>query len=101
MWEELLAFVGVLLGCLARSIMPFLRKLRRAAEQGRIICWDHRYTATLAASAFLSLAAAALIMPSLALPGPISPIAAFCLAFAIGFGSNGFLNELAKQAGVV
>lgn len=99
--EDILVFMGVLLGCLARSLLPFMRKLRRAAEEGRVLTWDHRYTASFLAALFMSSAAAFLIMPNIELAGPVSPLIVFCTAFAIGFGSNGVLNELMKQAGVV
>jgi len=99
--EEILAFMGILLGCLARSLLPFMRKLRRAAEEGRVITWDHRYTATFLAALLMASAAALLITPSVSFAEPMSPLIVFCIAFAIGFGSNGVLNELVKQAGVI
>jgi len=99
--EDILIFMGILLGCLARSLLPFMRKLRRAAEEGRVITWDHRYTATFLIAFFTASAVAFLTTPSISLTDPMSPLLVFCTAFAIGFGSNGVLNELVKQAGVV
>ena len=98
---ELVVFLGVLLGCLARSVMPFLRKVRDAAEAGRAITWDHRYTISLAASLLLASAAALILLPTVQVPWPTSLPIAFSLAFTVGFGSNGIINELLKQAGVV
>jgi len=99
--KEVLVFMGVLLGCLARSLLPFMRKLRKAAEEGRVITWDHRYTASFLAALLVASVAALLITPEVSLASPMSPLIVFCTAFAIGFSSNGVLNELMKQAGVV
>jgi len=101
MFEELITFLGVLLGCLARSILPFLRKLRKATEEGRFLKWDHRYTASFICAVLVGFVAAALVMPSISIASSLSPLIAFCTAFATGFGSNGILNELMKQMGVV
>ncbi len=99
--EEVLVFLGVFLGCLARSVLPFLRKAREAAERGLAFSWDHRYTVSFAVALLVAWVSAVLITPSVVIEGPTGPLVVFCTAFAVGFGSNGFLNELMKQAGVV
>ncbi|RLI09366.1 hypothetical protein DRO32_00770 [Candidatus Bathyarchaeota archaeon] len=98
--EEILVFLGVLMGCLARSLVPFMRKLGALAREGRSLSWDHRYTASLAVSLFVGFVASMTVFQ--AVPAGLGGgITAFCCSFVIGFGSNSITNELMKLVGVV
>jgi len=98
--EEVLVFLGVLLGCLARSLVPFMRKLGKMAREGKALAWDHRYTASMAVSLFVGFVAAMFVAPAVPM-GLGAGITAFCTAFIVGFGSNSVVNEVMKLVGVV
>jgi len=98
--EELVIFLGVFLGCLARSLIPFMRKLGKLAREGKPLAWDHRYTVSLIVAVFVGFVASMFVMPTVP-AGLGSGITAFCGAFLIGFGSNSIVNEIMKLVGVV
>jgi len=98
--EELLVFLGVLMGCLARSLVPFMRKLGRMAKEGRSLAWDHRYTASLIVSLFVGFVASMMVLQNVP-PGLGGGMMAFCGSFILGFGSNSAVNEVMKLVGVV
>ena len=99
--EELVIFLGVFLGCLARSLVPFMRKLGELAREGKPLAWDHRYTASLIVATFAGFVASMFVMPAVPMAELGSGVAAFCGAFLIGFGSNSIVNEVMKLVGVV
>ena len=99
--EELVIFLGVFLGCLARSLVPFMRKLGELAKEGKPLTWDHRYTASLVVATFVGFVASIFVMPTVPTAELGSGVLAFCGAFLIGFGSNSIVNEIMKLVGVV
>jgi len=99
--EELVIFLGVFLGCLARSLIPFMRKLAMFAKEHEPFSWDHRYTASLIVAVFVGFVASIFVLPTIVEHGLGSGVLAFCGAFLIGFGSNSIVNEIMKLVGVV
>ena len=100
--EELIIFLGVFLGCLARSLVPFMRKLGELAKEGKPLAWDHRYTASLIVAVFVGFVASMFVLPTAIVEHALgSGLLAFCGAFLIGFGSNSIVNEIMKLVGVV
>jgi len=91
--EDLGAYAGLFLGCLARALLPYLRRAREEAEQGKELKWEHRYTLSLVFALAVSLVAATLLLPSLQVPpgarGGILPA-----AFAAGWGAHDLLNQV-------
>ena len=101
--EELAIFLGVFLGCLARSLVPFMRKLSKFAKwEGKPFTWDHHYTASMIVAIFVGFVASMFVLPTaIAEHGLGGGLLAFAGAFLIGFGSNGIVNEIMKLVGVV
>ena len=98
MMELLLKLSGILLGVLARTLVPYLRKLK----QGKIQSFKKGYWASALASFILGLITTLLIFPKFEFAGAVAGIEAviklFCTAFAFGFTWNSLVSEGAKWA---
>lgn len=96
--ELTLKLLGILLGVLARTFFPFLRKLK----DGKISEFKGGYGVSAAASYILSVITTLLIFPefNIAQPGVgvEASVKLFCLAFGFGFGFNSLVAEGAKWA---
>jgi len=94
--ELFLKLSGILLGVLARTLLPYLRKIMT----GKIKKFDNEYWITAVASFILSVITTLLIFPEFEIaetgPGLEGIIKLFCAAFGFGFGWNSLVNELAK-----
>jgi hypothetical protein len=91
--EFLVKFFGLLLGVLARTILPWLRKVR----EGKVRGFSRRYLYSALASAAIGLILTLTIFPQFE-GGPEGRtfeafFKLFCLAFGFGFGFNALLNE--------
>jgi len=89
---EVAAALGLFMGCLARAILPFLKKKYQEADAGTSIRWQNRYTWTLLFSIFMSFVAATFLLPTFAIPATNI----FPLAFIMGWSSLDIVNGLAK-----
>jgi len=49
---EMVALLGIFLGLLARSLIPFLRKIEK---EGQDLKWDNKYTALLVIAAIITI----------------------------------------------
>ncbi len=92
--EFFLKFGGVFLGVLARTMFPWLRKLR----EGQVLKFDKRYIYSTAASLIVGLMLTLVMFPQLTVPAGGGPgfeayFKLFCLAFGFGFGWNGLVLE--------
>jgi len=87
---EVAAALGLFMGCLARAVLPFLKKKYPEAEAG--IRWQNRYTWTLVFSIFMSFVAATFLLPAFEIPANN----VFPLAFIMGWSSLDIVNGLAK-----
>ena len=91
--EFLVTLSGLFLGILARTVLPWLRKLRA----GRIRAFDRRYLRSALASLAIGLIFTVVLFPR------VEPAAGgrtfealfklFALAFGFGFGWNAIVNE--------
>jgi putative copper export protein len=90
---SLVTFFGLLLGVLARTALPWLRKV----QAGRVRGFDRRYLRSALASAAIGLILALVLFPRFeAVPGTATFEAffkLFALAFGFGFGWNALVNE--------
>jgi hypothetical protein len=89
----LVKFTGLLCGVLARTLLPWLRKVR----DGRVRGFSRRYAMSALASLAIGLILTLVIFPQFE-PGPEGPafeslFKLFSLAFAFGFGWNALVNE--------
>ncbi len=94
--ELFLKLSGILLGVLARTLVPYLRKLR----QGKIKKFKNGYWLSALASFILGIITTLLIFPEFNIAQPGNGLEAsiklFCLAFGFGFGWNSLVSEGAK-----
>jgi multisubunit Na+/H+ antiporter MnhB subunit len=95
-WESLVAFLGVLLAVLMRSLLPYVRRVKEAVDKGGDIpSWSQRYTVTGLFAFFTSLAVALLSFSELTLPAePTSLVYVFAVSFGYGWGVNDVYNKV-------
>jgi cytochrome c biogenesis factor len=97
--EFLIRFFGLLLGVLARTLLPWLRKVR----EGRIQRFGRRYFYSTLASLVLGVVLTLVIFPKFDAASEARSFEAlfklFCLAFGFGFGWNGLVLEGEAWAG--
>jgi len=97
----LLKFFGILAGVLARTLLPWLRKLR----EGQALSFGRRYLFSALASLIIGVILTLVIFPKLeAESGDLSfesLFKLFCLAFGFGFGWNALVIEGEAWAGGV
>jgi len=87
MW--LVIFLGVFMGCLARTTLPFLRK----AKENPDIKFEFRYLVTFGFNVMASLIASMLLLPTIQVSdGTMSTI--FTTAFIAGWGAQDLLNNI-------
>jgi hypothetical protein len=94
----LVTFFGLLLGILARTFLPWLRKV----QAGRVSGFDRRYLYSALASAAIGLILTLVLFPKFE-AGPENAtfeafFKLFSLAFGFGFGWNALVNEGAAWA---
>jgi hypothetical protein len=91
--EFLVKFFGLLLGILARTILPWLRKVK----EGKVRGFNRRYLYSALASAAIGLILTLTIFPRFEAGVEGQTFEAFfklfCLAFGFGFGWNALVNE--------
>jgi len=89
----LVKFFGLLLGILARTILPWLRKMK----EGKVRGFSRRYVYSALASLAIGLILALTIFPKFEAGADGETFEAFfklfCLAFGFGFGWNALVNE--------
>ena len=100
-WQVTLNLVGVLFGVLARTLVPYLRKL----NQGKIQTFNKGYWVSAVASFILGLITTLFIFQKFLFLGFLRaprgleyPTKLFFLAFAFGFAWNSLVSEGAKWA---
>jgi len=97
--DLIIKFLGILLGVLARSLLPWLRKLRA----GRVRRFSRRYVYSAVASFIIGFIITLVIFPQFdaakAAEGFDAYFKLFCLAFGFGFGWNALFLEGSQWAG--
>lgn len=81
---QLMAFIGILCGVLARSFLPYLRK---TIKENLPLTWEHKYTALL----LVGLVASFLVYPRFQIPPDGFDV--FVAAFVFGFGMDALFLE--------
>jgi hypothetical protein len=101
--EFLVKFFGLLLGILARTLLPWLRKVK----EGKIRSFNRRYIYSALVSAAIGFFLTLTVFPrfeAAAGQGFEELFKLFCLAFGFGYGSNALVNEggawAAKSGGI-
>jgi len=96
--EFLVKLLGLLLGVLARTILPWLRKVK----EGKVRGFSRRYVYSALASLALGLILTLAIFPRFDAGAEARTFEAFfklfCLAFGFGFGWNALINEAGAWA---
>jgi len=96
--ELTLKLAGILFGVLARTLVPYLRKMMA----GKVDKFKKEYLATAVASFILSLIMTIIILPKFEFTqagiGLEGTIKLFCTAFGFGFGWNSLVNEAIQWA---
>lgn len=91
--EFLVTFFGLLLGVLARTVLPWLRKVR----EGKVSGFGRRYLYSALASAAIGLILTLVLFPRFEAGVEGRTFEAFfklfALAFGFGFGWNALINE--------
>ncbi len=91
--EFLIKFLGLFAGILARTILPWLRKVK----EGKVRGFSRRYVYSALASLAIGLILALTIFPKFEAGADGETFEAlfklFCLAFGFGFGWNALINE--------
>ena len=99
--DFVLRFGGVFLGVLARTLIPWLRKLK----DGEVVRFDRRYLYSTAASLLIGIVLTLAIFPQFSAsadgrtPFEVT-FKMFCLAFGFGFGWNGLVLEGGQWIGM-
>jgi hypothetical protein len=96
--EFLIKLLGLLLGVLARTILPWLRKVK----EGKVHGFSRRYVYSALASLAIGLILTLAIFPRFEAGAEGQTFEAFfklfCLAFGFGFGWNALVNEAGAWA---
>jgi len=103
-WQVALKLVGVLFGVLARTLVPYLRKLK----QGKIKSFNKGYWTSALASFILGMITTLLIFPKFLFLGFLGAPTGlefstklFFVAFAFGFAWNSLVSEAVKWGGEI
>lgn len=94
-----LEFSGIFLGVLARTFLPWVRKL----HSGKLVHFNKRYLYSAIGSVIAGMIVTVLIFPKFEVTsigqGPEASVRLFAMAFGFGFGWHAILDEAAKWAG--
>jgi len=85
----IVAFTGIFLGCLCRTVLPYLRKARENPQ----IKFELKYLVVFAISLISSFIAAITLFATFTIPETAVPYV-FASAFVAGFGANDLIAEI-------
>lgn len=89
---EVIAGVGIFLGCFARAMFPFFRKKAEAAKNAEVVKWENRYLWTIIFAVFVSVITTFTILPGFQIPTEF----VFPGAFLEGWAVQDIVNKVAK-----
>lgn len=89
---DVIAFLGIFLGVLFRTLAPAIRKWREAESKGEVFNIQQRYTATAVASIFIAFVTTMVGLQTFQkVP---DGFILFQTAFLYGLGLNALINEV-------
>ena len=86
---EYVAFIGIFLGCLMRTILPYLRKLKHVKN----LKFEGKYAVSMIFSVVVSFVASMLLFGTFQIPEG-STFFVLVSGFTVGWASNDILNEI-------
>ncbi len=86
---EIVAFIGILLACLIRTAVPYLKK----KKDDLALKFQLRYLVSFVVVVVIGFASAILLFPLFIIPES-SYIYIFCAAFAFAWASNDIINKI-------
>lgn len=95
--SEFIAFLGIFIGVLIRTLLPAIRKAFEASPEEPFE-WDHKYTATAIIAVFTALLVSAKAFSLFTLPEG-SDFFIFIEALSFGAGLNSLINEASQWLG--
>jgi len=90
---ELIVFLGVLLGCLARTLYPYLQKAKEATANKTELKFNWAYGATFGVAFFESLIVVLLLFTKVPIDSTLSPIYLFISSFGWAYTTNDIANR--------
>jgi putative flippase GtrA len=94
---QLIAFLGVFLGCLVRTVLPFLQKLKENPDTP----FEWKYLVTFVIAIIESLIVGFLVFSAFPLNLTLSPLLSFLTAFSWAYTSNDVFNRIIASASTV
>ena len=88
-----IAYIGVFVGVLLRTLLPYIRKLKDAEEKKEEFSFDMKYVGTALFAVIVSFITATLIFPAFTIPEDLLGYI-FITAFGFGYASNDLINEI-------
>lgn len=90
MLYEIIAGLGIFTGCVARAVVPFLKKQLAAAKEGSDFRWKRQYTITIVLSLVIAVPTALFVLASF----PIPETLIFPAGFMAGYASQDVVNKV-------
>ncbi len=88
-----IAYIGVFVGVLMRTLLPYARKLKEAEGDNKQLAFDIKYVGTAIFAVIVSFITATLIFPTFTIPEDLLGYI-FITAFGFGYASNDIINEV-------
>ncbi len=88
-----IAYIGVFVGVLLRTLLPYIRKLKEAEGAEKQLSFDIKYVGTAIFAMIVSFVVSTLIFPTFEIPETYN-IYIFGQSFAFGWASNDLINEV-------
>jgi hypothetical protein len=89
---EVIAFIGVFLGCLARTVLPYLKKARDAATENKPFKFDYKFAITSVVAFIESIVVSILLFTKVPIDVSISGVYLFISSFSWAYTTNDFIN---------
>lgn len=90
---EFIAFIGVLLGCLARTVIPYLKRARDAAAENKVFKFDYKFVITGLVAFLESIVIALLLFTQVPIEVTVSGIYLFAASFGWAYTTNDIINQ--------
>lgn len=87
------AYIGIFVGVLLRTLLPYVKKLKKAEDKNEEFKFDFKYAGTAIFALVISFVVSTLIFPTFTIPEIALPYV-FAQAFAFGWTANDIINEI-------